>query len=131
MVRKYKSFFDVYPLTFFSKAESYLDTDGNLISPDSGNKKKITGDLQPYTLRQRTFAPAPSGYTLNDAKYLSTIAILSTIEDVGSVGADYCVINSRKYFVWKSLNWNGGALSTDHYNDYVLLLESQGNDDGV
>ncbi len=131
MVRKYKSVFDVFKLTFYSKAQSYMDENGNVVSEDAGTGKCVTGDLQPYTLRQKSFVAAPSGYTLIDAKYLSTTAILSTIEDVSSTGADYCIIQGRKYYVWRSMNWNGGALSTDHYNDYVLVLESLGNDDGV
>ena len=126
-MRDYKSVFDNQTFTVQRYAATYLDANNNLVTPDASTFD-ITGDMQPDKLRQEQQLEAPQGYTLQDAKYLSTKSDLNTIEDVTATRADTITISGRKFYVWRKMDWSGGPLATDKYKDYTLIMERLPNE---
>lgn len=126
-MRRYKSAFDTQTFTVQRYSPSYLDDDNNLVTPDS-NTFLITGDMQPYKLVQTQQVEAPTGYTLKDAKYLSSKDDLDTMDDVTATRSDTITMDGRKFYVWRKADYSAGVLSTDAYTHYILIMERLPNE---
>lgn len=129
-MRGYNSVFNQQTLTIQRKASSYIDDNENLVIPDA-DPFDIKCDIQPLNVRMTKQVEAPNGYTLSSARYVSTMAVLNTLDDETATAADETVINGRKYYVWTSDNWNDGPLSTDRFNDYILVMKRLPNEGSV
>ena len=130
-MRRYKSVFDVPRTEVFKRFEEavYLDDNNNLVNgsepvviPD------VTGDLQIYKRRPQSQLEAPTGYTLEGAFYFSTLLEFNLMDQVTAKRADIMEKDGRVWYFWRKVSGGtGGPLSTDSYNDYILLLESLPN----
>lgn len=129
-MRGYNSIFNQQTLTIQRKAPSYLDANEDLIIPDDA-PFDIKCDIQPLNVRMTKQVEAPTGYTLSSARYVSTMAVLNTLDDEAAIAADETTIGGRTYYVWTSDNWNDGPLSTDKYNDYILVMKRLPNSGSV
>jgi hypothetical protein len=129
-MRGYDSVFNQQVLTIQRKGASYLNENEDLVIPDDVTFD-IKCDIQPIATRMTKQVEAPNGYTLSSAKYVSTMHILNTLDDEAAIAADETIINGRKYYVWTADNWNNGPLSTDRYNDYILVMKRLPNEGSV
>lgn len=123
-MRKYRSQFDRYTLTFSTPSGSgYEDSETGAWITEDTVPSIATGDLQPYNMKSNKQISLPEGFSQKDTKIFSSKAGLSTVEDKGMISADRTQIGGREYYVLAVADWLGGGLSTD-YIDYVLGLEA-------
>lgn len=120
------SIFDCQTLHIQRKGQAYLNESGDLLIPDS-QTFKISCDIQPLSIRMYKQLEAPSGFTLDAGLYVSSKALLRTMDEVGDTSADQTVYRGRTYYVWALCNWGDGPLSTDLYKDYYLLMKRRPN----
>jgi hypothetical protein len=131
-MRAYKSFFDIPRKEVFKRfGETYLDDNHNLVSDPPTVLKGVTGDLQVYHSLGITQNELPLGYTLTGAYWFSTTYPLRTMNDATATKADIMEKDGRVWYVWKKEGGTEGPLSTDRYNNYVLLLEGLPNEGEV
>lgn len=129
-MRGYKSVFDRPLGTFYRKGEGYLDDNNDWKEPVAYSFE-VTGDMQPYHLRYSKQMEAPRGFTLTDAKYVSSKHCLKTVNDTEGTGADFTIINGREFYVWAVGDWSGTNLPTSVYKDYILIQKGLNNDGGA
>lgn len=121
-MRGYNSVFNKQVLTIQRKAAGYFNSNRDWVIPDAA-PFDIKCDIQPLSIRMTKQIEAPNGYTLDSARYVSTMAVLNTMDDVTSTAADETTIGGRTFYVWTSDNWNDGPLSTDRFNDYIFIMK--------
>lgn len=128
-MRRYSSVFDVARTEVFQRpGRTYLDDNNDLQTEPPTILEGITGDLQIYKSRPLGQVDAPEGFTLEGAYRFSTKTTLNTMDEVSATGADTMERNGRVWYVWRQLaGGTGGPLSTDEYNDYLLVLEGLPN----
>lgn len=106
--------------------KSYVDIDGNIVSPTTTSLIETQGSLQPFSKKQNRVA-LDEGMREEDFYVYYSKSDLRTTNQFTNELPDTCSIDGQEYKVTRKGNWTGYGLTVDNNEYYLQLIHPKGS----